>query len=621
MSLLARMILTTAVLVFLYCLAMLAILAHPYSWWGLLIVGFILLRRGRRRTFDLTGHGTAAWSSEESLRKLGWINAKCGMYIGLLAGVTRPTLRAGIRALFDGTLSAKEACRRFYLAFAFRSPPASLVRMPQPINFVCFAPSGVGKSTGFVIPFLMTTRESCVVLDYSGELAVGTSQARHRMGSEIDVLDPYGITTKKLPFKPAARNFLDGIRRDDPNAIDLCNALAQALVVRTGEEKDIHFLDMSEEFISTTTQVVVQYGRPGKRSLQEVADILANPAKLDTAIKLGQASPAWGGLLARNAAKLLNSVEKERSGTLTTCSRMLRWSSTPAMAAATSRSTFDPAHSKHRLKTTYLILPPEFVIAQAGWLRATINDLIMGVVRQGPDESRLVHFVLDESSSLGANLESLEGLVDKFRKYGCRTQWFYQSIGQLSKSWPKDNGINLLSNSVKLFAGSSEHETAKLVSSMLGNQTTVVESGGWGNSGGRNNSASTGAQSASQSQGSNSGWSSNENWQQISRELLKPDEIMTLSPRWAITFPGGGVRPIATYVVRYFENPKLFRPIGLFASFRAAFRSLLAAIVLLAVSLGLAVFLSQAATERLKAHTSQSHSARNYTEPIDTNYP
>lgn len=623
MNFLARLCLKLSVLIFLYCAVLLVWITRPNSVWVVLVVFLVLLRRGRRRRLTLDAHGTAAFCDEESLRNAGWLDAPRGMYIGLLVGVSRLTLWARIRAVFDGSLSAQEACRRFFLAFSLTRPPAPVVRMPQPVSTVCFMPSGGGKSSGLVIPFLMTAKDSCVVLDPSGELALATATARHLMGSEIHLLDPYRLTAKKLPFKPAARNVLDGIPKGSPHAVDLCNALAQALVTRRGDEKETHFLDMAEEFLSAVIQNVVEHAEPQKRSLQLVADILANPANLDTTIRLGMESRAWGGMLARNSAKLLNSVDKERSSTLTTCSRMLRWLSTPAMASVTTHSTFDPANLKRhrRPMSFYVILPLEYLAAQAGWLRSTVNDLIMAVVQQGPDESRLVHYVFDESSSLGTNLESAEGLVDKFRKYGTRTQWYYQGIGQLIPCWPKDKGNTLLANSATIFAGISDHDTSKLVSSMLGSETRVVESGGSSTSGGSNRGGSQGPHNESSSFGTNWGWSNSENWQQVARPLATPDELTSLSPRYCITFPTGAIRrPILTYLARWFENPRLLRTPSWFAGFRAAGRSLAGALLFLASSLVLAATLTQMMT-RFSSTSDPSSAPQSSPPPVITNYP
>src|SRR5262249_23998192 len=76
--------------------------------------------------------------------------------------------------------------------------------------------------------------------------------------------------------------------------------------------------------------------------------------------------------------------------------------------------------------------------------------------------------------------------------------------------------------------------------------------------------------------------------------LLRPEEILTLPPRWAISFPGGRCPPVLTSMVRYFEEPKLFKGRRrIFSRFRQALSTLLASITFLALGLALAMNLSE----------------------------
>jgi type IV secretion system protein VirD4 len=408
---------------------------------------------------------------------------------------------------------------------------------------------------------------------------------------------------KKLPFKSATYNALDGIGKDDL-ALDGCNAIGKEVVVRNpGDEKDGHWLDSAEKFISTITATVVQYGTPPKRSLQEVADILASPQKLDLAIQLALQSQAWDGLLARRAAELTHFVEKEKSSVLTTCGRFLGWLSTPAMLAATRASSFTPRF-KARRQTVYIVLPPEFMKSGQGWLRLMLGSMIRAVVREGRTEYPNVHFVLDESSSLGV-MENIESLVEQFRKYGCRNQFYYQSAGALAKCWPRDQGQTLMSSAAKIFFGVADIQTAQLVSKMLGNETILVEDWSTGTSGGDNRGWSESTRDVSRSGGSNKGWSKTDSLKQAPRELLKPEEILnSLPPRTAITFPGGGMPPVCTNLVRYFEEPGLFRPNkgkGVIARMWDAVRTLFSSALILVTGIILAALMTQAVNMQANA--------------------
>jgi type IV secretion system protein VirD4 len=193
----SRLILLAAVLVYGYCLVlagMICFTINPAIGWVFVILGFIALARLRKNLgLTLSAHGTAHWATEGLVRRAGMIEVGRGLILGRLLGGTIVGLSAGIKGLLDGKLRAKEACRKFFAAL--RPQPAPLVRLPHAISSVCFAPPGAGKSTGLVIPFLLSSEENSVVLDFSGELALATAEARRRMGHEIVILDPYKVVT------------------------------------------------------------------------------------------------------------------------------------------------------------------------------------------------------------------------------------------------------------------------------------------------------------------------------------------------------------------------------------------------------------------------------------------
>jgi type IV secretion system protein VirD4 len=153
---------------------------------------------------------------------------------------------------------------------------------------------------------------------------------------------------------------------------------------------------------------------------------------------------------------------------------------------------------------------------------------------------------LDEAASLG-HLDCLDDAVDKYRAYGVRLQFFYQSLGQLKKCWPEGGDQTLLANCTQTYFGVQDLATAEYVSNRLGDSTIIVESGG--TSTGRSRQIPDYGGNASTSYSVNS----STNWQQHGRKLLKPEEVLALDERTAITFTQG-IRPIRTTLVRYYEK-------------------------------------------------------------------
>ena len=522
-----------------YLLLLIAVLGWPSS--GVLVVGVVLALAARWKARRWVTLGSARWADEQDLRRAGMLRSSSGLVLGRI--FTSARNGAAIRLLFQRSITAKEACGQFWSMF--RRNRCEVVRVEQAIHTAVFAPSGIGKGVSLIVPFLKECEESAVVVDFKGENARLT--ARHRrehFGHRVVALDPFGVYTDRSDsFNP-----LDFIDAKDSRAIDICNDLAKALVVRNAEEKEPHWNDSAELWIAALIAMVVRYGEPGMRSLQTVREILSSPERIELAIKLMRESDAWDGMLARMGGQLSHYVDRERSSVLSTVTRHLKFLDTPAVAAVTQSSSFDPAGLVTDKTSIFAILPPEHMRAQAPLMRLWISSFLGAVVRGGLQTEKKVHFILDEAASLGS-LESIDDAVHKYRGYGVRMQFYYQSIGQLKKCFPNGQDLTLLSNTTQIYFGVNEMQTAEIVSSRLGDQTIVVESGG--TSVGTSHQHSFGGHSHESSSHSHN---SNSNWQQQARRLLKPEEVIGLSPRTAITFTPG-MPPICTSLIRHYEEP------------------------------------------------------------------
>ena len=545
---LTRVLLIIGVLFCIYCL--LVFIAMGWPWLAIAVAVFLFARYAGRGIRRLTTLGSARWADETDLRRAGMLDANTGLLLGRMAA--RSSRLNGILALFRPSVDARTACRDFWAALCGRRK--AIVRLPNAIHTAVFGPSGGGKGVSCVVPFLLTNKESCVVIDFKGENAKLTAEHRRKaFGHNVVILDPY----KQVSETPDTFNPLDYIDKNNPQAIDVCNDLAKALVVRTGDEKEPHWNDSAESWIAGMIATVVQYGEPknGTRSLQTVRDLFSNPQKLEMAVKLMNESDAYQGMLARIGGQLSHFVDKERSSVLTTVARHLRFLDTLAVAECTKSSSFDPAELSSGKMTVYLVLPPDHMRAQAGLLRMWIGAMLLAVIRGGLREDRRVHFILDEAASLG-HMEVIDDAVDKYRGYGVRLLFCFQSLGQLKTCFPNEQDQTFLSNTTQVFFGVNDNATADYVSNRLGDATVVVDSGG--ESRGSSQQHTQGGQANSSSGHSDT---TNSNWQQQARRLLKPDEVLMLPPRDAITFTPG-VPPVRTKLIRYYEEKSLGKEPG-----------------------------------------------------------
>jgi type IV secretion system protein VirD4 len=331
-----------------YCIVMIGILAWPATFYILIIV--VLLWLKRRKGGPSTALGSARFATEQELKQANMIGGPSGLILGRLPG------QRG-------------------------SSPHNLVRIPQAVHIAAFAPSGAGKGVSLVVPTLLSNPENCLVTDFKGELAIATAaHRRKRFGHHIVLLDPY----RKVTNHPDTLNPLTGIDKDDPRAIDDANDLSSALVVRTGFEQDPHWSDSAESVIAAVTATTIAYGEKDTRSLHTVRDIISNPAKLELATRLMLESDRWNGALNQMGGHLLTLADKERASVLSSALRHLRFLGSPAIAESVATSSFNPAELRRDGKfTIYLIIPPDRAQAQAGLLRMWISTLLRACIRGG----------------------------------------------------------------------------------------------------------------------------------------------------------------------------------------------------------------------------------------------
>ncbi len=297
-----------------------------------------------------------------------------GLLIGRMNSGRQSIARA-VASLFNPRVPSRTACERFL--GAFRKGESKPVRIPV-IHSAIIAPPGSGKSTGLVIPHLLSCRDSCVVVDIKSELARVTARARRAMGHRVVFLDPFKCHTRQ----PDTFNPLQHIDPNEPDAIDSCRDLAEALVVRTGSEKDPFWNDSAEKWIESMAAMVVAYSDE-TGSLPMVKDFICNAEKREKALEVMKQSDAWQGILSQKGHDLSNHKDKELASVLTSASRHLRFLDTPSVSESTKASSFNPAELTSGRMTIYLIIPPEHMRAQAALLRMWIGSLLRAVVKGG----------------------------------------------------------------------------------------------------------------------------------------------------------------------------------------------------------------------------------------------
>ena len=141
-------------------------------------------------------------------------------------------------------------------------------------------------------------------------------------------------------------------------------------------------------------------------------------------------------------------------------------------------------------------------------------------------------FLLDEFAALG-HLAPVERAMGLMAGYGVQLWPILQDIHQLKATYGQRDGSFLLNAGVLQVFGVNDHESARLVSDLLGQQTVVFET----------------LSQALDAQGSGLTYGE----QHVGRPLLTPDEVRNL-PEWTELLFLAGKRPVIAQKQRYYDE-------------------------------------------------------------------
>jgi type IV secretion system protein VirD4 len=234
-------------------------------------------------------------------------------------------------------------------------------------------------------------------------------------------------------------------------------------------------------------------------------------------LKIMQQSEAAGGLIARDAAnRHLTKSDREAAGVLSAAQRHTHFLDSPRMAAVMRRPDFRFADLKERTARVFLVLPPDRLSTYARWLRLLVTQSLAELVRSPVRPAAPV----ERAFALMAG-------------YGVQLWPILQDVHQLRATYGPRAGTFLSNAGVLRVFGVNDHESARMVSDLLGQQTIVFQP----------------MSRALDSEKSGISLSQHH----VGRPLLTPDEVRNLPQDLQLLFLAGQ-RPIVARKLRYFED-------------------------------------------------------------------
>lgn len=135
---------------------------------------------------------------------------------------------------------------------------------------IVVAGSRAGKGRSVLIPNALLWPGSCVIMDPKGENASVTAAIRaKRPGHRVAVIDPRGVANVPDGLR-ASFNPLDLIDGKHDDAIDLAASIGDALMIGSGDGKDIHWTESARQIVEALILYVCTSETGERRSLVRV---------------------------------------------------------------------------------------------------------------------------------------------------------------------------------------------------------------------------------------------------------------------------------------------------------------------------------------------------------------
>ena len=404
-----------------------------------------------------------------------------------------------------------------------------LLRYDGPAHLLTMAPTRTGKGVGTIVPNLLTADRSVICVDPKGENAKIAGRARDRFG-KVHILDPFGITGQaSAAFNPLADL--------DPEGLDVAEdaaALADALVFDPpGEAGEAHWNEEAKAMIGGLILYIAAGEPRDRRTLATLRECLTlAPDAFSALLARMQATAAAGGLIARAANRHLGKADREAAGVLSAAQRHTHFLDSPRMTAVLGRSDFSFGDLKRRTASVFLVLPPDRLGTYSRWLRLMVTRSLTDMARTPGKPPAPVLYLLDEFAALG-NLAPVERAMGLMAGYGVQLWPILQDVHQLRATYGQRAGTFLSNAGVLQVFGVNDHDSARLVSDLLGQETVVFQT----------MSRALDAQAT--------GVTHSE--QHVGRPLLTPDEARNIPQNGELLFIAGQ-RPIVARKLRYFED-------------------------------------------------------------------
>lgn len=414
---------------------------------------------------NLTIYGDAHFQNKAELRRN---NMMAPVGSGLLFGryVTPPRHPKGKPITINKRrpILAKENAP--FICAAFDKFPNALVT----------APTGAGKTVGYVIPVALTFPGSQVILDVKGEIFETTS--RHRrdcMKDKVFRFAPFDFENETHQYNPLYR--ISKFTNLEQQFTELQKTTSLFLQVEGAGAKD--FVEGGGELVVAAGLLAIERGNPtfgeiyriiyGSGRVEDVGEGVSK--RLLMAAKETK-NPAARQILSEYAGH----DPKIRDSYLSVLKTAgLRQWSNPKVERITRRNDIDFTTIRKVPQSIYVVVASDDIEPLSSLIRLFFTELMSFLrhSRPGKDEPYPVNILLDEFDQLGHMPIFVKG-IKQVRGHGGRISIITQSIPGLQTIYNQNERQSLEAGcGVKIYITANEDVTASEIETSLGTRTGI----------------------------------------------------------------------------------------------------------------------------------------------------
>lgn len=341
-------------------------------------------------------------------------------------------------------------------------------------HMITIAASRAGKGAALIIPNLLRWKDNVLTIDIKGENVAACYEAREANGHNVYALDPYRAAN--IPDRlRASFNPLDLIDPDALTAREDLEIIADGLVIRHNSEH-AQWDNGAVQILAGVIAFILEDAPADRRNLRTVYDFM-NQSEETLSEDAGAMRQCvkFGRLAATVSNTLAHGINEPRSMARQQFERArecVQWLGSVAIDSIVNASSFDLRDLRRGNASLFLVLPPDYLDAQATFFRLFVRCAFKVMAADGPinrndPAARRCLFILDEFHTLG-RMDVVAKGMGLMPGYGLHIWPFLQDLGQLRALYDQESETFFANADAAIFFGNNDTTTLNYISDRLG---------------------------------------------------------------------------------------------------------------------------------------------------------